>query len=87
VEVLPISWDSESIGLSDNDDQWTTFAAPADFLGDKSDWLGGEIVFDMRHQTDGNRIAGPAVFLVGNGTVLCSPLITPMDSWGHYSFP
>ncbi len=86
VEVLPIFWDSESISLSDNDNQWTTFVAPAEFLGDRSDWLGGEIAFDMKHQTTGMRIDGPAVFLVGNGTVLCSPWIVPTESWQRFTF-
>jgi hypothetical protein len=85
VQILPITYSDGHISVTDTDNQWTTFAAPAAYLGDKSDWLGGQIELDMLHSTSGERVGSPAVFLVSQGIVLCSPEITPMDSWQHYS--
>lgn len=88
VQVLPITYNSSGyIGITDNDNDWTTFAAPSKYLGDKSEWFGGEITLDMLHQTSGTRIEGPMVFLVGSGIVLCSPWTIPSDSWRHFSIP
>ncbi len=87
LQTLPISFTEGYISVTDNDNEWTTFRAPAAYLGDKSDWLGGEIAFDMLHETSGERISGPAVFLVSQGVVLCSPVILPTDYWQHYSIP
>lgn len=88
VQTLPISHDSSGwISLTDQDDQWTTFAAPAKYLGDRSDWLGGQIALDMLHTTSGTRLDGPMVFLVSDDIVLCSPWTMPTDSWQHYIIP
>jgi hypothetical protein len=88
VQTLPISHDAGGwISLTDQDNQWTTFAAPAKYLGDRSDWLGGQIALDMLHTTTGTRIDGPMVFLVSGDIVLCSPWTMPTDSWQHYIIP
>jgi hypothetical protein len=86
VQTLPISHNAGGyIGIEDNDNLWTTFCAPAKYLGDKSDWLGGAISLDLLSVTGGTRISGPVVFLAAPGVVLCSPWILPSDSWEHYS--
>lgn len=86
VQTLPISHNAGgSIGITDNDNQWTTFAAPTKYRGDKSDWLGGHISLEMQSLTSGTRIDGPVVFLVSDGIALCSPWILPSSSWQPYS--
>jgi hypothetical protein len=86
--TLPISWYADGyIGIDDGDEVWTTFSAPAKFLGDKSDWLGGEISLDLKNVTGGIHLDEPVVFLVAPGTVLCSPRILPSFTWDHYSIP
>jgi hypothetical protein len=85
VQTIGITYDASGyIGIADTDDYWTTFAAPAKFLGDKSDWLGGTISLDLINQTGGTAINGPVVFLVSGDTVLCSPFILPSGSWLNY---
>lgn len=83
---LPLNYDAEGhIGITDNDNAWTTFAAPPAFLGDKSHWLGGQISLEMQSLTGGTRIPGPVLFLVSDGIVLCSPWILLSDAWQLYS--
>lgn len=86
VQSLTITYLNGAISLEDQDSLWTTFAAPAKYLGDKADWLGGEISFEMRHQTGGTPLSGSMIFLVSGGTVLCSPWLLPDASWQHYAF-
>ncbi|MEN6307417.1 MAG: laminin B domain-containing protein [Anaerohalosphaeraceae bacterium] len=88
VQTLPISHDAGGwISLTDQDNEWTTFAAPTNYLGDRSDWLGGQIALDMLHTTAGTRVNGPMVFLVSGDSILCSPWAMPTDSWQHYIIP
>lgn len=88
VGALDTTYDGAGyISIEDHDTEWTVFAAPSKFLGDKSDWLGGTLSLDLKNDTTGVRISTPVVFLVSDGTVLCSPSIMPSDTWEPFSIP
>ena len=86
IETLDVSYDEQGyISVEDANELLTVFSAPSIYLGDKSEWLGGDISFDLMTDTAGTLSGQIAIILVGADFSLYSPTILPTDTWGNYS--
>lgn len=63
------------------------FVAPADYLGDMSDYYGGSLSFDLRQDVTTNQLDEPDVILTGAGmTLVLDAGDNPGTDWTSYSF-
>lgn len=62
------------------------FAAPAKFLGNKSQFYGGVLKFDMKHSLNltGSQVG---VRFIGNGITIQATINRPNQTWQTYSIP
>lgn len=64
---------------------WFHFSAPAKFLGDKSDYYGGRITYDMSTTLNDGDASYPAVILIGAGKTLFYPSQWPQTTFTPFN--
>jgi hypothetical protein len=78
------TWVSGTIRVVENGSGLYVFGAPSAYLGNKSEYYGGELSFDLASATS-DGIAYPTVMLRGNGVVLYTSLAAPSPSLQRYA--